>query len=70
MGNNLAREINRLMRDLARDHGCEVTKGNRSSHWKVTRPGCQPVFVSASPTNARGLRNALADLRRELNIEI
>lgn len=57
------------MKTLERDHGCEVIK-NKSSHWKVTRLGCQPVFVSCSPRGPRGLKNAIGDLRRELGIKI
>lgn len=69
MSASLAREVARLMKTLERDHGCEVVK-NKSSHWKVTRLGCQPVFVSCSPRGPRGLKNAIGDLRRELGIKI
>ena len=69
MSSGLTREVRRLMKVLASDHGCTVTR-NKSSHWKVTRPGCQPVFVSCSQSNATGYRNAVADLRRILGVNI
>ena len=58
------REVRDLVRDLER-HGWTVKQGK---HVKLTPPGGgRPVCISGTPSDhARGMQNALADLRRAL----
>lgn len=64
------REARRIVKRLQRaEYGCTVTS-TKSGHWKVTRPGCQPVYVSSTPTDHHAVRNILGDIRRHLGIEL
>lgn len=47
----------------ARDHGWHIQR-TRGGHLRMTRPGLPPVFTSATPSDVRSQRNAIARLRR------
>lgn len=65
-----AREVRSILRELERPvHGCTVTRTS-SGHWKVTKPGHQPVIIANSPNKDRAIRNIRADLKRHLGIEV
>ncbi|AWN08427.1 hypothetical protein SEA_SALETE_67 [Streptomyces phage Salete] len=64
------REVMKLIKQLGSPrHGCTIDR-TKSGHWKVTRPGHQPVIISSSPSDAHAVRNARADVRRYLGITL
>lgn len=64
----MKKDIEQLLRRLAKE-GCEVSLASgRGNHWKVTRPGCRSVTVSYSPSDSHALRNVKADVRRNFGI--
>lgn len=65
----LRKDAQRLRRTLETEYGCTVTLG-KQGHWKVTLPGCQPVFISDTPSDQKALRNIKGDVRRHLGIEL
>jgi hypothetical protein len=66
----LKRDVDRIIRQLQRpDSGCDVGKTNRG-HWKVSKPGRQNVIISPQPSDPRSIRNARADLRRYLSVDV
>jgi hypothetical protein len=65
------KQINQILRKLqSPDHGCTVTSPGKGGHWKVTKPGCRPVFISQSPSDFRAMRNILRDIRYHLGISL
>lgn len=68
MASGLKRDVDAIVRKLARpEYGCEVAKTKRG-HWKVTKPGCPQVIISPDPCDPRTVRNTKADLKRYMNI--
>lgn len=62
------REVDLIIRQLQRpEFGCAVAK-TKSGHWKVTKPGCAQVIISATPSDPRTARNVRADLKRHMAI--
>lgn len=41
----------------------------RSGHIKFTRPGCQPIFTSSTPSDHRAWLNAKSNMKRALKNE-
>jgi hypothetical protein len=56
------------MAELAAEFGRAIVKTN-GGHYKLVRPGSQPVFVSSTPSDFRTLKNTRRDLRRHDNRE-
>lgn len=50
--------------DYAQKLGFTVHSSRRRQHLKFLRPGCQPVFSSATPSDNRAAKNAMSQLRR------
>lgn len=68
MAGGARREVARLIKQLgSARYGCTIDR-TKSGHWKVTKPECQPVIISHSPSDDHALRNARADVRRHLGI--
>uniref|UniRef100_A0AAU7GYN0 HicA-like toxin n=1 Tax=Streptomyces phage Geonosis TaxID=3158856 RepID=A0AAU7GYN0_9CAUD len=64
------REVTKLIKLLGSSrYGCTVDR-TKSGHWKVTRPGCQWIIISSSPSDVHAVRNAKADVRRYLGITL
>ena len=61
-------DVARIVRRLVQDHGCEASC--KSGHWKVTRPGYGPVFMSQTPSDNRAVDNIKADIRKYLGIRL
>lgn len=57
------RGIRRRLEAYAEENGwkLDMTTGQ---HFKLTKPGTKPVFVSSSPSCHRAIDNAISDLRR------
>lgn len=64
----LKRDVDQIVRQ-ARRSGCDISTTSRG-HWKVTKPGHQTVIISPQPTNRHAVRNARADLKRYLSVEV
>lgn len=56
MRGSVVKRINRL-----EDWSVELTRGG---HWRVKGPGVL-YFMSSTPSDARSIRNTIADLRRQ-----
>jgi predicted RNA binding protein YcfA (HicA-like mRNA interferase family) len=57
-------EMKKLRRALQRTGGFTVAK-TRGGHWRFEHPAMSgPVFAPDSPSDYRGVRNLLAELRR------
>lgn len=56
------REITKLVK-AAEKAGCTARRGG-SGHWVITTPSGTVISISASPSDWRYLKNALADLKR------
>lgn len=64
------KDMSQLVRTLQTDaYGCTVTK-TKNGHWKVVKPGRQPVFMSSTPGDRHALDNAKADVRRYLGLDV
>jgi hypothetical protein len=51
----------------AESQGLVVDKTSKNSHYKVTRPGYDPIiFLPSTPSDYRGMKNGIGLLRREL----
>lgn len=46
-----------------------VANLTQGGHFKFFQRGCQPVFVSATPSDGRAYKNARADLRRAASVK-
>ena len=68
MSSSGRREMNAILRELEK-RGCTV-RATKSSHWVVSYPGKKPVTLSGSPSDARWRKNSLADIKRNLGIEL
>lgn len=67
---NLKGDVNKILAKLQEpEHGCTV-KTSGKGHWRVRRPGHQPITVSRSPSDQRALANIISDVRRYLGIEL
>lgn len=64
-----AKDVDRLLKILAADHGCTVTE-RRSGHRLVSRPGHRSIVVAKTPSDARALANIKGDIRRHLGITL
>ena len=70
MAAGLTREVSKLIKKLgAAKYGCTIGR-TKTGHWKVSRPGYQQVIISCSPSDTHALRNARADVRRYLGINL
>lgn len=66
---SLKADVERIVRLLERDHGCEVKLTNRG-HWRVTRPGYQPVTMSRTPSDQRVIKNIRGDVAKYLGVQL
>lgn len=66
---SLKRDVQSLVDLLCRDHGCEA-RLTGSSHWWVTKPDCQPVSISRTPSDHRVLKNIKGDIRRNFGVDL
>ena len=62
------KDVRQLLK-AAEARGCEVSR-TKGGHWRISRPGCPPVTLSNTPSDARAMRNALADLKRNLGVNL
>ena len=56
------KDLRRVVRD-AEKRGWTASKTN-GGHIRLTKPGCQPVFTSQTPSDKRTAKNAEMQLRR------
>lgn len=49
----------------AKDLGWDIHRAKRRQHFRLTKPGHQPIFMSASASDWRAARNVIAMLKRE-----
>jgi len=56
-------EMRKLIRK-AKKRGWSVTQNKRSGHFALTWVNGERVIASLSPSNDRGVKNFLADMRR------
>lgn len=66
---SLKRDVQTIVDRLQRDHGCSA-KLTKAGHWRVSRPGHQPVTMSRTPSDQRAIQNILADTRRYLGVTL
>lgn len=69
MGASVQKDVNALLRRLRTEFGCTIAPTG-GGHWRVSREGCRPIVVSASPSRENALRNVKRDARRHLGIEL
>lgn len=62
-------EVADLVGRLVSEHGCKATL-TKAGHWKVSRPGNQPVILSRTPSDQRAVRNMHGDIKRNLGITL
>ena len=64
------KDVKDLIRLLCKpEHGCTAHRMG-DGHWRVTRPGYRSITISASPRDEHAIRNARADVRRHLGVDI
>jgi hypothetical protein len=64
---SLKRDVETIVDKLCADHGCSA-KLTKNGHWRVRRPGHQPVTMSRTPSDQRALANIRSDVRRYLGV--
>lgn len=65
----LRKDVDRILKRLEADYDCTV-RSTGKDHWRVTRPGHQPITMSRTPSDQRVLRNIEADVRKYLGIDL
>lgn len=58
-------EPTRRLLEVAKVHGWAAV-ATRGGHIKLCKAGCEPQFVSSTPSDHRAYKNALARLRRAM----
>lgn len=66
---SLKRDVQSIVDQLCRDHGCEA-KLTTGGHWRVKRPGHQPITMSRTPSDQRAMKNIRGDVRKYLGVEL
>lgn len=66
---SLRRDVESIVDRLKRDHGC-AAKLTTSGHWRVSRPGHQPISMSRTPSDQRVIRNIKGDVRKYLGVDL
>lgn len=64
---SLKRDVQTIVDTLVRDHGC-TAKLTTGGHWRISRPGHQPITMSRTPSDQRALKNQRGDIRKYLGI--
>lgn len=62
------KDVRKLLKQLV-SAGCTIER-TRNSHWRVSREGSQQITIGSIGNDYRALRNAKADVRRYLGIEL
>lgn len=63
------REVTAMVKVLVADHGC-TAKRTKTNHWRITLPGRPPVTMASTPSDHHAIKNARADVRRYLGINL
>lgn len=66
---SVKKDMKQLLARLEADKRCTVGRTSKG-HPKVTRPGYPPVFMSGTSSDHHAVRNAKADLKRYLDIDL
>lgn len=66
---SLKRDVQTIVDRLQRDHGCSA-KLTKAGHWRVSRPGHQPVTMSRTPSDQRAIQNINRDVRVFLGVDL
>lgn len=70
MARRTCREVADVL-DLLVEQDCKISQSKGTSRWRITRPGYPAVvYMSSTPSDGRGLKNAKADLRRILGVTL
>ena len=64
---SLKADVERIVQTLVTDHDCEA-KLSKNGHWRVSRPGHQPITMSRTPSDQRVLKNIRRDIRVYLGV--
>lgn len=66
---SLKRDVETIVDRLVSQHGCSA-KLTTSGHWRVSRPGHQPITMSRTPSDQRALKNMHRDARVYLGVDL
>lgn len=66
---SLKSDVERMVKELCRDHEC-TAKLTRRGHWRVSRPGHQPISMARTPSDQRALNNMRADVAKFLGVDL
>ncbi len=66
---SLKADVEALVKRLVNDYDCTARTTNRG-HWRISRPGHQPITMSSTPSDQRAIRNARGDIRRYLGVTL
>lgn len=66
---SLKADVEAIVHRLTTDHGCSA-KLSKNGHWRVSRPGHQPITMSRTPSDQRVIRNIHRDVRVYLGVDL
>lgn len=66
---SLKADVEAIVHRLTTDHGCSA-KLSKNGHWRVSRPGHQPITMSRTPSDQRVLKNIRGDVRKYLGVDL
>lgn len=69
MSSGLRKDLDKLVKRLERDFGCEVRRTGKH-HYRVTRPGVASITMTCTPSDRMVMRRIARDCRVYLGIDL